>query len=298
MPGYIDVSIIIVSYNTRDLIGPCLNSVKKQRGLSFETFVVDNASQDGSVPLISSHFPWVHLIANETNRGFAAANNQVLPLCRGRFILFLNPDTILTQNCLIEALQFMNSNPHIGLAGLHILNPDGTQQESVSYRYPGQRYTSHELLNLPGEIAAVLGAAMIAPADVIRSVGGFDEDFFLYGEDQDICLRIRKKGKEIGFIKSAKVIHYRGQSERNTPPPELWLKKLHAECTFYNKHYSRRTTKKILKKELIKANFRLITLRVMLPFSRDREIIMEKIVKYKTTRDFFLNFEKNHTLKN
>ncbi|MCX7816195.1 MAG: glycosyltransferase family 2 protein [Syntrophales bacterium] len=296
MASYIDVSIVVVSFNTRDLTDSCLKSIMQQRDLNLETFVVDNASHDGSAQFISTRHPWVHLIVNEKNRGFAAANNQVLPLCRGRYILFLNPDTVLTENCLNKAVEFMNSNSHVGLAGLHMVNPDGTHQESVSYRYPGQRYTSYELRGLPGKIAAVLGAAMIAPADIIKTVGGFDEDFFLYGEDQDLCLRIRKKGKEIGFIEGAKVIHLHGQSERNTPLKELWLKKLRAEYTFYSKHYSNTTVKKILRKEIIKTSFRLATLRAILPFRRSNKMIMEKIVKYQTTKEFLRNFKTNQKL--
>jgi len=211
-----DLSVIIVSYNTIDLIGPCLNSVIEQQDISKEIFVVDNDSPDGSAAMLAANFPDIHLITNKENQGFAVANNQAIKYCRGRYILFLNPDTILKENCLSASLSYMDAHPKIGLAGMHLFNPDGTDQDSVSFRYLSQRYTTGELNNLSGDIACVLGAAMIAPRQVIMTVGGFDEDYFLYGEDEDLCLRIRQLNLQIGFIEAAGVVHYHGQSERKS----------------------------------------------------------------------------------
>jgi len=280
-----DISVIIVSYNTADLIGPCLTSVLDQTGVDKEIFIVDNASPDGSAALINKAFPAIHLIANEENRGFAVANNQAIAHCRGRYILFLNPDTVLQENCLSTSLSYLDGHPEIGLAGLHILNPDGTDQESVSRRYLSQRYTSGELTNLPGPIACVLGAAMIAPREAIISVGGFDEDYFLYGEDEDLCLRIRQQGLQIGFIEAARVVHYHGQSERKSTSAEVWRKKIRAEYLFYRKHYRPDTIVRITRAELLKARWRIMTLQLFLPFVKNKEKIMEKINKYKVIRD-------------
>ncbi|MEI6315326.1 MAG: glycosyltransferase family 2 protein [Syntrophus sp. (in: bacteria)] len=281
----IDISVIIVSYNTADLIGPCLASVIDQTGVDKEIFVVDNASTDGSAAMIAANFPDVHLIANKENKGFAVANNQAIAHCRGRHILFLNPDTVLKENCLTTSLIYMDVHPEIGLAGLHILNPDGTDQESVSWRYLSQRYTSGELTNLPGPIACVLGAAMIAPRETIISVGGFDADYFLYGEDEDLCLRIRRQGLQIGFIEAARVIHYHGQSERKSTSAEVWRKKIKAEYLFYRKHYQPDTIARITRAELLKARWRIMTLKFTLPFIKNKGIILEKINKYKVLRD-------------
>jgi len=280
-----DISIIIVSYNTADLIGPCLNSVIDQTGVDKEIFVVDNASPDGSAELIAKSFQSINLIANEENRGFAVANNQAIARCRGRYILFLNPDTVLKENCLPTSLIYMDTHPEIGLAGLHIVNPDGTDQESVSWRYLRQRYTSGELANLPGPIACVLGAAMIVPRGVIISVGGFDEDYFLYGEDEDLCLRIRKRGWQIGFIAAARVVHYHGQSERKSTSAEVWRKKIRAEYLFYRKHYQQETIARIKRVELLKARWRIMTLHLFLPFKKNKDNIRNKINKYKSIQD-------------
>jgi N-acetylglucosaminyl-diphospho-decaprenol L-rhamnosyltransferase len=284
-----DLSVIIVSYNTADLIGPCLASVITQTGVDKEIFIVDNSSTDGSAEFITTNFPNIQIVANKENRGFAAANNQGLTFCRGRYVLFLNPDTIVKENCLAKALSYMEMHPHAGLAGLHIINPDGTGQESVSYRYLSQRHTSGEVSDLPGEIAAVLGAAMIAPRLAIESVGGFDEDYFLYGEDEDLCLRIRRLGLSIGFIEGARVVHLHGQSERNSTSAEVWRKKIRAEHLFYRKHYRPETIAEIYRMELLKSRWRIMTLHLFLPFIRNRHETREKIAKYKVIEDELLH---------
>ena len=210
----IDFSIVIVSYNTADLIGECLASAFASEDCEKEIFVVDNASTDDSADVVRRQFPGVHLVANVENRGFAAANNQVLPLCRGRYLLFLNPDTVLPPLSLKTLGDFLERNPRVGLAGARIVNPDGTDQESVSRRYPGEKFAVGELTGLPGRIACVLGAAMAARAEIIRAVNGFDESFFLYGEDEDLCLRIRKAGYEIGYAEKRRCDARRGAERK------------------------------------------------------------------------------------
>jgi GT2 family glycosyltransferase len=279
-----DLSIIIVSYNTSDLIGTCLASVTAADDVSKEVFVIDNASTDGSAALIRKNFPSVSLIANTENRGFAAANNQVMPQCRGRYIFFLNPDTEVVSGAFGNALSYMDAMPHVGLAGTKLINPDGTLHESVSYRYPGQKYTGRELSSLKGPIACVQGSSMIVRSDVMKAVGGFDEDFFLYGEDQDLCLRIRKLGFEIGYIESAVVVHLGGQSERQTPLPELWQKKTTAELLFYGKHYLPESIARIRKANLLQARWRIATLNLTIPFLKDRAKAEAKLIKYRVTR--------------
>lgn len=276
------LSIIIVSYNTVNLIGDCLKSVFETSNIIREVFVVDNASTDGSSDFIKDNFPSVHLVVNTENVGFAAANNQVLPQCKGRYVFSLNPDTEVMSDTFSEAISFMDVNPSIGLAGTKIINPDGTLQESISYRYPGEKYTTDELSGLPGSIACVLGASMIGRSELIKKIGGFDEDFFLYGEDQDLCLRIRKLGYEIGYIDSATVVHLGGQSEKDSLPSEVWKKKIDAEYIFYEKHYLPKTIKRISRAHIIKAWWRIITLKLFLPFAKDKTKTKEKLGKYQT----------------
>lgn len=286
----LEISIIIVSYNTVDLIGACLDSIKAIDDCSKEIFVIDNASTDGSVDFIKRNYPSIHLITNTENKGFAAANNQALERCQGRYIFFLNPDTKIAQpECLKKMILFMDGNPHIGLAGTKVINPDGTLQESISYRYPGEKYTTSELSGLKGSIACVLGASMIARSEIIKKIGGFDEDFFLYGEDQDMCLRIRKLGHEIGFNDSAVVVHLGGRSERNFASSDTWRKKILAEYVFYKKHYLPETIEKISRAHLVKAYWRIATLNLTIPFMKDKARAKEKLIKYRVIY---------HTIKN
>jgi len=277
-----DVSIIVVSYNTADLIGRCLDSIGRDADPSREIFVVDNASTDGGAERVRSGYPHVHLTVNTENRGFAAANNQVLPLCRGRYLYYLNPDAEwVTPGLLGKCVRYMEAHPEVGLAGTRMIHPDGTPQESISLRYPGQRYARLEVAGLKGKIACVLGASMIARSDLIRRVGGFDEDFSLYGEDQDLCLRIRRAGFEIGWIEDAVVLHYGGRSERQSLPAEVWRKKTRAEYLFYRKHYPPETIARIRRADLCKAGFRLLTLTLAMPFARDRAGSEGKRTKYR-----------------
>jgi hypothetical protein len=264
-----DISIIIVSYNTAALTLACLDSIRAAQA-GAEIFVVDNASKDQSVDAIRSRFPEVQVIANSENRGFGAANNQALAMCRGRYIVFLNPDTTVKPDTFGTAVSFMDSHPDIGLAGATILNPDGSHQPSVSYQYPGQKFAQGETRDLAGSVACVLGAFMIARKSLIDELQGFDEDFFLYGEDQDLAWRIREKGFSIGYIAGADVFHWGGQSETKTPPAEVFTKKLKAEYLFYTKHYSPQTVDRIKRSQRRKAIYRLITLQLTALFARDR----------------------------
>jgi len=281
-----DISIIIVSYNTKDLIGDCIRSALAAKDCELEFFVIDNASKDGSAAFVRTTFPTVHLIPNNANRGFAAANNQALPLVQGRYILFLNPDTTVPADSLAAMVSFMDVHPQIGLAGTKILNPDGTEQWSVSSRYPGQKFTRRELDGLPGPIACVLGAAMIARTDLIRKLTGFDESFFLYGEDQDLCLRIRRSGYEIGFIENAPVMHIGGQSERESTDADIWERKVAAEFLFYEKHYEDNTIRRIMRAEHLKALWRIVGLKAMLPFTIDKSKARAKLTKYSVILKF------------
>ena len=278
----LDVSIVIVTYNTADVVGKCLASLGPETGPSREVFVVDNASTDGGAEIVRNRYPWAHQTVNKENRGFAAANNQVLPLCRGRYLYYLNPDAKLTgTGVLEECIRFMDTHPRVGLAGTRLLNPDGSLQESISRRYPGQKFAGSQMDGLIGTIACVMGSSMFARADLIRRIGGFDEDFLLYGEDQDLCLRIRQAGYEIGYINEAVVIHYGGQSERQSVPAEVWKKKTRAEYLFYRKHYLPETIAGIRRADLRKARFRLLTLKFTLPFTRDRAQSEGKRNKYR-----------------
>ncbi len=276
------VSIVIVTYHSADVIGSCLDSIESAGSASREVFLVDNASTDGTAEVVRTRYPSVHLIANSDNRGFSAANNQAIPLCRGRYLFFLNPDAELTGGCLETAVRYMDENPAVGLAGTKVVYPDGVLQETISLRYPGQKHAANELKGLKGSIACVLGASMIARADLIRAIGGFDEDYFLYGEDQELCLRIRQQGFEIGYVDEAVVRHIGGHSERASASADRWRRKTLAEYLFYRKHYARETIRRISREDRFKARWRTLTIPLTLPFLRDGDAAREKLVKYRT----------------
>jgi GT2 family glycosyltransferase len=164
-----------------------------------------------------------------------------------------------------------------------MINPDGSPQESYSHEYPGNKLASHEISRLKGSIAWGLGASMIIRSDIMKRLGGFDESFFVYGEDQDLCLRIRKAGYEIGYIDTAIVVHLGAQSERQTTSADVWRKKILAEYIFYRKHYLPATVEKIMRGALMKARWRILTLRLLIPFYKDKSEAKEKLVKYRTT---------------
>jgi N-acetylglucosaminyl-diphospho-decaprenol L-rhamnosyltransferase len=186
------------------------------------------------------------------------------------------------KDVLRRCVRFMDADSQIGLAGTKLVNPDGTLQKSTARQYPGQKFARSEMDGLKGELAGVLGASMIARADLIRRIGGFDEDFVLYGEDQDLCLRIRKAGYRIGYIEDAIVLHYGGRSERQSIPAEVWKKKTRAEDLFYRKHYLPETVARIRRADRIKVRFRLFTLALAMPFLRNRAEAAGKRNKYRT----------------
>ncbi len=276
-----DLSVIVVNYNTAAFLRRCLDSLSSQGDIALKAIVVDNASEDNSQEMVRNEFPWVELVANRQNLGFSRANNQALRSCRSKYVHFLNPDTEVREGALVAMTRFMDSHPRVGLAGNRIVNPDGSPQSSVEHRYPGQKYARGELKGLAGEIAWVLGASMIARMRLIEDLGGFDERFSLYGEEQDLCLRIRKAGWAIGFIPEAVVVHWGGRSEQNTLPGEIWKKKFEAEIVFYQKHYTRRTIRAISRANRVQALWRISTLILTLPFGTDRENSLKKLEKYR-----------------
>lgn len=279
--GPVELSVVIVAYNTASVIDACLQSILREEEIGLEIYVVDNASSDDGAAIVRTRYPAVRLIANEANRGFAAANNQALPYCSGRYILFLNPDTILYPGTLRTLISFMDGNPRVGLAGPVLRNPDGSLQQSVSFKYPGHNYARRELAGLPGKVACVMGACQIVRSNLIRAVGGFDEDFFLYGEDEDLCLRIRKEGYEIACVKAATVLHYGGYSERTSAPEEFWSRRVHAEYLFFRKHYQPATIRRIARVHLLRSTWRAVWLAAVHPLSRDKKVIAWKRAKYR-----------------
>ena len=233
-----EVSVIIVNYNTADLVKKCIQSVLMQTDIRFEIIVVDNASADNSVAILQTLQHKITLVANRNNVGFGRANNQAFRLSKGRYLFLLNPDAEFTKpHDLYNSIQFMEKNPPYGLIGTQILDSHSNITNSASHHYPRQKQTSANFSHLPGEWATVLGASMLVRRELYQKINGFDEDFFLYAEETDLCLRIRKQGYLIGYLEDVAVKHIGSASERKNPPEEIIRKKKKGKYLFYSKHY-------------------------------------------------------------
>lgn len=233
----IDLSIIIVSFNTRDILKQCLQSVYEQaRQVDFEVIVIDNNSADASVEMIKRGFPGVILIANSANRGFAAANNQGMKQARGRYILLLNSDTMVLHNAVDKMFEFAESNSAAAVFGCKVLNPNRTLQStcfmfpsllnmllSSTYLYklfPHNRFFGREAMswwdrNDVRQVDVVTGCFMLVRRKAIEQVGLMDERFFMYAEEADWCYRFNKAGWEVLFTPQAEIVHFGGQSTKN-----------------------------------------------------------------------------------
>ncbi len=230
----IDLTITIVSWNTRELLRGCLRSIdQSQTTASFEIHVVDNASQDDSVAMVQAEFPEVKLIVNQTNSGFAKANNQSWQQAQGRYWLLLNSDAEVRVGALDKLVTFMDAHPKAGLTTARLVNPDGTPQfcaqpEPSIMRTLFEASRLHKFLpaGLRGRIMLstywtyddslrlgwTWGTALVARRAAVEECGALSEEFFMYGEDLEWCLRVRQKGWEIWFCPEAEVLHYGGQS--------------------------------------------------------------------------------------
>lgn len=233
-----DISIVIVSWNSRDYLGECLSSLPAGAGaLSFETFVVDNASRDGSADFVRERFPWVRLIPNAANMGFAAANNQALKISSGRYALLLNPDTRVHPKAIEGVVGFMDGRPEAGACGCLLLNEDGSVQHAVRH-FPtfafalgaktilgrmGLFRRGYDSVKMRGErFDAVMevdqpsGAALFLRQSVLAEVGLLDERYFMFFEEVDLCRRIKDAGHRIYLFPNARITHYGGRSRRQS----------------------------------------------------------------------------------
>jgi GT2 family glycosyltransferase len=251
------LSIIIVSWNVCDYLVDCIESILKNcRLLQFEIIVVDNASTDGTVDLIKNKYPGLILFTNGTNKGFAYANNQGIRQARGRYLLFLNPDTIIKPDAVEKMLVFLEQNKDVGAIGPRLLNKDLTIQHSVRtfptfrsalYRHTILRYfglfkNHHEKWRMKDfksdrltDVDQLMGAAILAEKDLVLKVGGFDERFFMYYEEIDFCYRIKKAGYRIVFFPDVSIIHLGGKSTGQIPFRKKFMA-IRSLLRFFGKH--------------------------------------------------------------
>jgi GT2 family glycosyltransferase len=228
-----DLSIIIVSWNVKDLLRKCLQSIYNQtQSLDFEVFVVDNDSQDATALMVASEFPQVDLIASNTNLGFAKGNNIALEQTKGKYIAFLNPDTELVQNSFKTMFDLMEKNERVSLATCQLVYPDQTLQKNIKNN-PGfcdqalillklhhlikpkclRRYLAKDFdYTKEQEVKQIMGAFIFSRAEIIKKLGGWDTDYFLWWEDLDLCKRIQDLGLKIIYTPTTKIIHHEAKS--------------------------------------------------------------------------------------
>lgn len=258
----LDVSIVIVNLNDRQHLEDCLTSIYHHtRDCTFEIIVVDNHSSDGSVAMVKTIFPQVHLIENMVNNRYAIANNQGLELARGKYVLYLNGDTMLPGNAVKDMVDFLENQKDAGVVGCQLVYPDGSFQDSC-FRFPSAvnlfylvclarfywrtRLAGNYLFGnstIPQQVDFVVGAGLMARRDILLTCQGMDPDYYFYGEDSDLCYRIRKVGWNIYYLpKSERIIHYGGVSstinlfDNDQRTKYLWGWK--SRFLFVKKHYS------------------------------------------------------------
>lgn len=266
-----DLAVVIVNYNVRDLLRRCLTSVLASRGeLLIDICVVDNASKDESAAMVRSEFPSVHLIANEENVGYPAANNQGLKFlgvnqvaeqARPRYCLLLNPDTEVPEDAFVRLVGYMDTHQDIGVTGPKLVLPDGSLDLACRRSFPTPEVSSYRMLGLSrlfprsrrfgrynmtyldenevAEVDSVVGAFMMVRTKVVPAVGLLDERFWMYGEDLDWAKRIKDSGWRIVYYPLVEVLHVKRASSRQNKRAQYEFYR--AMLIFYYKHYRAQT---------------------------------------------------------
>jgi N-acetylglucosaminyl-diphospho-decaprenol L-rhamnosyltransferase len=264
----LDLAIIIVNYNTSALLRECLASLYgSQGGLSYDVWVVDNASTDDSGEAVALQFPQAHLICSEVNGGYAYANNLGLrAICQAqgqtpRYVLLLNPDTLLSPLALAKMCAFMEAHPEIGVLGPRLLQPSGKLDLASRRSFPTPVISLYRILGLSRlfprsrrfarynltfldprqtvEVDSVVGACMMVRGEAIQRVGLLDEHFFMYGEDLDWAYRMKAAGWRVCYCADVTVLHYKGEASRSSRKARYEFYR--AMYIFYQKHYRAET---------------------------------------------------------
>jgi GT2 family glycosyltransferase len=260
-----DISICIVSLNCIKVIRDCLESLQLSKPIiDFETILVDNNSSDNTAEFVNKYFPDVIVIRNNANVGFTKATNQAINISKGKYILWLNPDTILKKDSLSKLAHFLDIMPKAGIVGPKVLNPDGTFQPQCKRGFPTPlAYISYKLYldrlfpndvalgqyllkylpdDKPARVGAVDGCCLLARRDLWMDIGPLDESIFAYGEDLDWCMRAIEWGWEVWYYPESEIIHLRGQGGAHFKPfckiramhESFWI----IYCKHFRKRYS------------------------------------------------------------
>ena len=264
----IDVSVIVVAFNSAPCINECLDSILEQQGARFEVIVVDNASADDTLKVVRGMGRGIRLLANQENIGFGRGCNQGFGASAGRFLLLLNPDARLPErDSLARLCQVMQENVRWGLAGTRVTESGGTIDFLPSASYPDQHRAHCDFSQLPGSIDWVFGASMLIRREVFSAVGGFDPAFFLSSEETDLCLRIRQHGWEIGFVPQVTAQHIGAASERGIDPYDTWRRRVPGIYRFWAKHYPPTDARRLVRRDWLRARFRQCWYAVMVWFA-------------------------------
>ncbi len=289
-----DVSIVIINWNTSLLLSRALECIYNTvQRTAYEVLVVDNASADGSVDLIESQFPQVRLIENQENVGFARGNNQAAKLAQGRYFLLLNPDAFVHEGAVDRLVDFMDTHPEAGAAGCKLFYEDGVLQRSCTAfptlstelwtalwldrlfpRHPvfGRYLLGYWDMNDVREVDSLLGACLILRQVAVKETGLFDERFFMYSEEVDLCWRLKRAGWKIYFVPTAKATHVWGGSARIIQA-ETFLRLYKGRVLFFRKHYGRFVTLLYKLVLLLSSVLRIILGLVLVVIHRDEDVI-------------------------
>ncbi|HMR00449.1 MAG TPA: glycosyltransferase [Ignavibacteria bacterium] len=288
----IDISVIIVNYNVKELLEQCINSIfSASAGLKVEVIIVDNNSFDGSVEFLKNKFPdnpQLKIIESPINLGFAKANNLGAKEAKGDYLLILNPDTILQEDTLTRSLEFYKKTPGIGAMTCKLILPNGKLDLACRRSFPTPSVAVYRILGLsrifPGsklfgkynltyldenetyEVDAIVGAFMLIKKDIYEKVKGFDEDYFMYGEDLDLCFRIKKAGYSIYYYPQTSIIHYKGESTKKS------------SISYVNNFYG---AMQVFVKKNLNKNFWLMNL------------LIRMVIFYRAAISYFIRFLKN-----
>ncbi len=249
-----DLSIIIVNWNTKQLLLDCLGSIYSDiASLTYDVYVVDNASTDGSVEAVKQHYPQVKLYVNKKNEGFARANNRILPYITSRYVLLLNSDTQIIKGSIEALVDFMDNNPEAGISAPQYLNEDASKQNSFENfpslssellnksllkiifpkKYPSKRKFFHR----PLAVDSVIGACMMVRTKAMAKVGYLDEDYFFFLEETDLCYRMWKAGYSVFHLPQIQIYHLQGAS-KNKVPAQAWIEYYRSIYLFFKKNKS------------------------------------------------------------
>lgn len=250
------LTVIIVNWNTRNLLERCLSSIfEADSKVDFEVVVVDNGSSDGSVEMVKAKFPQVRLVENEANLGYCRASNQAMRGSRAKYLLLLNSDTEIFPGTLDSLVDFAEAHSEVGAVGPRLVNPDGTLQYScrgfpsfgqaimhafIGPLFPNNPYTrAYKMVewdhSSEREVDWISGAAMFLKREVAEQVGFFDEDYFMYVEDVDLCYRLWQAGWKVYYFPKARVMHHIAKSSRQSPG--MILEHHRSLYHFYTKRY-------------------------------------------------------------